>query len=75
MTQGYGKRTGLKLAECLILVTFYITSQFVSFFHWMVFNLSFYCARDSENDLLISEISVNRITKINWPLAINKPKI
>ena len=37
-----GKRTGLKLGEVSYFVSS-ITSQFLSFFHWIVFDLFFYC--------------------------------
>ena len=44
-----GRRTGLKLGEVPYFLSS-VTSQFRSFFHWIVFNL-FFLLRDSENDL------------------------
>ena len=45
---GLSKHSGLQLGEVSNLVIFRITSQLVSFFHWMV---SDFLLRDSENDL------------------------
>ena len=42
------------MEKCLIFLSS-ITSQFRSFFHWIVFNL-FFLLRDSENDLLIGKV-------------------
>ena len=41
---GLGKRTGLELGQVSYFFIFYkLTSQFLSFLHWIVFDLFFYC--------------------------------
>ena len=42
------------MEKCLIFLSS-ITSEFRSFFHWIVFNL-FFLLRDSENDLLAPSV-------------------
>ena len=50
------------MEKCLIFVSS-ITSQFRSFFHWIVFNL-FFLLRDSENDLLLEHRNVSHSVSI-----------